>query len=50
MAKNTGNASRIGSIKGRTQTFNPNTGRFIDQKSNGEPFKGVAQETDKRRK
>lgn len=44
----------------RTQVQNPvngnytkrdtDTGRFIDQKKGGEPFKGVAQEKDNRRK
>ena len=60
MATNTGNGHRIGSVKDGTQTHNPkndtyvkrdtDTGRFIDVKSDGTPFKGVAQETDKRRK
>lgn len=60
MAKNTGNDSRVGSVKDRTQTHNPKTdshvkrdtetGQFIDQKSDDKPFKGVAKETDKRRK
>jgi len=60
MAKNTGNNHRNGSVKDRTQVKNPktdnwvkrdtDTGQFIDQKSDGKPFKGVAQETDKRRK
>ena len=59
MAKNTGDGSRIGSVKDRTQVLNPktgnyvkrdtDTGRFIDQKTDGEPFKGVAQEPDGRR-
>lgn len=58
MAKNTGNGSRVGSVKNRTQTQAPNgnyvkrdtgTGRFIDQKSGGSPFKGVAKEKDGRR-
>lgn len=59
MAKNTGDGSRIGSVKDRTQTQAPNgnfvkrdtgTGRFMDQKSGGSPFKGVAKEKDGRRK
>lgn len=60
MATNTGDGHRIGSVKDRTQVHNPqndtfvkrdtNTGRFIDVKSDGTPFKGVAHETDKRRK
>ncbi len=59
MAKNTGEGSRIGSVKDRTQFLNPqtnnyvkrdtDTGRFMDQKSGGEPFKGVAKEPDGRR-
>lgn len=60
MAKNTGNGYRQGSVKDRTQVQNPvngnytkrdtETGRFIDQKQDGKPFKGVAQEVDGRRK
>ncbi|MGZ4979314.1 MAG: hypothetical protein ACXV8O_19415 [Methylobacter sp.] len=60
MAKNTGNGSRIGSVNNRTQVFNTktetyvkrnaDTGQFMDQKSNGTPFKGVAKEPDGRRK
>lgn len=60
MAKNTGEGFRQGSVKDRTQTQNPqngnwtkrdtDTGKFIDQKSGGEPFKGVAKEPDGRRK
>ncbi len=58
MAKNTGNNSRKGSVKNRTQTKAPSgnwvkrdldTGRFMDQKKGGEPFKGVAKEKDGRR-
>jgi hypothetical protein len=58
MAKNTGEGHRIGSVNNRTQTQAPNgnyvkrdtdTGRFIDQKRDGQPFKGVAQEKDGRR-
>ena len=59
MAKNTGNNHRIGSVSDRTQVQNPvngnytkrdtNTGQFIQQKQGGEPFKGVAKETDGRR-
>lgn len=59
MAENTGNNHRIGSVINRTQVQNPltgnyvkrdtTTGRFMDQKTDGKPFKGVAQETDKRR-
>lgn len=59
MAKNTGDGNRIGSVKDRTQVLNPktdsyvkrdaDTGRFMDQKSDGKPFKGVAKEPDGRR-
>lgn len=58
MAKNTGKGFRIGSVVNRTQTTAPNgnwvkrdteTGRFVDQKRGGEPFKGVAKEEDDRR-
>lgn len=59
MAKNTGNNHRLGSVKNRTQTFNPktqthvkrdaSTGRFMDVKNDGTPFKGVAKEKDGRR-
>ncbi len=58
MAKNTGNNSRRGSVRNRTQTQAPNgnwvkrdrqTGRFMDQKKDGKPFKGVALEKDGRR-
>lgn len=59
MAKNTGNGSRVGSVKDRTQVLNPKTGNFVkrdtetgqfmDQKADGKPFKGVAKEVDKRR-
>ncbi len=59
MAKNTGNDHRVGSVKDRTQVQNPvngnwtkrdtETGKFMDQKVDGKPFKGVAKETDDRR-
>lgn len=58
MAKNTGDGFRLGSVNNRTQTQAPNgnwvkrdteTGRFMDQKSGGERFKGVAREVDDRR-
>ena len=58
MAKNTGKGHRKGSVNDRTQTQTPSgnwvkrdttTGRFIDQKQGGEPFKGVAKEKDGRR-
>ena len=65
MARNTGSGSRKGAIKGRTQTNNPKTkqwverdeekgsskkGQFKNVKEDGEPFKGVAKEPDKRRR
>lgn len=59
MAKNTGGGFRRGSVDSRTQSKNPlngnfvkrdtNSGRFMDQKQGGTPFKGVAQEKDGRR-
>lgn len=59
MAGNTGDNHRDGSVKNRTQVQNPKngnftkrdteTGRFIDQKTTGGPFKGVAKEKDGRR-
>ena len=56
MAKNapTGDNRRIGQVKGRSPTFNPvtkqwvkrnaKTGKFMDVKSDGTPFKGVRKE------
>jgi hypothetical protein len=53
MARNTGRGSRIGAVRRRSQTFNPLTriwtkrgtsGRFMDGKSGGGPFKGVRKE------
>mgnify|MGYP004565727675 FL=1 len=56
MAKNapTGDNRRIGAVKNRTQTYNTktsqwvkrdsNTGRFMDVKQDGNPFKGVTKE------
>lgn len=56
MAKNKpiGDNARIGAVRQRSQTFNPQTqtwvkrdagtGRFMDQKADGEPFKGVRRE------
>ena len=59
MAKNTGEGYRKGAVKDRTQIQNPktgnwtkrdaNTGKFIDVKQDGEPFKCVAKEEDGRR-
>ncbi|MDR0477105.1 MAG: hypothetical protein LBH14_04110 [Desulfobulbaceae bacterium] len=60
MAKNTGEGYRKGAINDRTQMHNPKTdlyvkrdtetGRFMEQKSGGGPFKGIAKEKDNRRK
>ena len=65
MAKNTGKDYRKGSVDNRTQSENPKTGNFtkrdqdpysknegefMDVKVDGEKFKGVAKEPDKRRK
>lgn len=53
MAKNPppGDNHRVGAVKDRFQSYNPktdhwtkhdrDTGRFMDQKSNDKPFKGV---------
>jgi len=64
MAKNTGEDHRKGSVDERTQVENPKTdqyvkrnrdhdsdddGEFMDVKQDGEKFKGVAKEPDKRR-
>ena len=49
-----GDGHRHGAVRDRTQTFNPHTGRwvkrdtdtgrFLDQKADTEPFKGVRKE------
>ncbi|HEY0070114.1 MAG TPA: hypothetical protein VGE04_09130 [Chloroflexia bacterium] len=54
MAKNTGTGYRKGAVKDRSQVENPKThhytkrdattGRFISQKSDNEPYKGVRKE------
>lgn len=54
MAKNTGKGYRQGSVDNRSQAFNPSTqqwvkrdsdtGRFLDVKQDGNPFKGVRKE------
>lgn len=56
MAKNApyGDNARKGAVKGRSQTFNPKTstwvkrdtttGKFMDAKKDGTPFKGVRKE------
>ena len=50
----TGDGHRIGAVRERSQVYNPTidryvkrdtvTGRFMDVKSDGEPFKGVRKE------
>lgn len=59
MAKNNpvGDNARVGAVRGRSQTYNPKTetwtkrdietGRFLDQKADGDPFKGVRKEKGK---
>lgn len=59
MATNTRQNYRKGSVNNRTQTYNPlvkrwikrnaETGKFIDQKTDGSAYKGVAKEVDGRR-
>ncbi len=54
MAKNTGKGYRKGAVDNRSQTFNPvteqwvnrdsDTGRFLNVKQDGNPFKGVRKE------
>lgn len=53
MAKNTGRGHRIGAVRGRSQTTTKSghpvardakTGRFLNVKSDKQPFKGVRQE------
>jgi hypothetical protein len=52
VAKNTGKGYREGAIRDRSQVQTPvgwvkrdsETGRFLDVKSDGEPFKGVRKE------
>lgn len=52
MAKNTGKGYRWGAVSDRSQVETPvgwvkrdsETGRFLDVKSDGEPFKGVRKE------
>ena len=60
MATNTVKVFQHGSVHERTQSKNPksdnwtkrdtDTGRFMNQKKGGEPFKGIAKEVDYRRK
>jgi hypothetical protein len=53
MATNTGKGSRRGEVRDRSQVKTPSgnwvkrdngTGRFMDQKQDGKPFKGVRRE------
>jgi len=54
MAKNTSKGYRQGAVDNRSQAFNPSTqqwvkrdsgtGRFLDVKQDGKPFKGVRKE------
>ena len=54
MAKNTGKGYRRGAVDNRSQAFNPKTeqwvkrnaetGRVMDVKQDGDPFKGVRKE------
>ena len=53
MAKNTGNGSRRGAVKGRSQLKSANgtwikrnasSGRFMDAKASGGSFKGIRKE------
>ena len=54
MATSSGNGTRRGTVAGLSQVYNPatghyikrdtSTGRFIDVKSDGKPFKGVRRE------
>lgn len=60
MAKNTGKDYRVGSVDNRSQVRNPRTqqwvkrddetGRFVGQKGDGTPYKGVAKERDGRKR
>lgn len=58
MATNTGKDHRVGAVRDRSQTYNPktdsyvkrdsDTGKFIDQKADSKPFKGVTKEAPKK--
>lgn len=52
MGKNTGEGYRKGSVDDRTQVENTKTGNWVkrNREEDGEPFKGVAQEPDERRR
>ncbi|MEP7217972.1 MAG: hypothetical protein ABI876_03600 [Bacteroidota bacterium] len=55
MATNKGTGSRQGAVKDRSQVYNPSTGhyvkrdtttgKFVDVKSDGKPYKGVRKES-----
>lgn len=57
MATNSGDDHRNGAVRNRSQVYNPSnntwtkrdtdTGKFIDQKADDEPFKGVTKEKPK---
>jgi len=57
MARNTGNNTRVGSVKSRTQVHNATTGQYVKRNaetgqfmsSKATPYKGVATEADGRR-
>ena len=59
MAINPPKRGRLGAVRDRSQTQNPKsghwtkrdaeTGRFIDQKADGKPFKGVRREAGPRK-
>lgn len=53
MATNTGRGHRVGAVRQRSQSYNPQTrtwtkrgpgGQFMDGKSDSAPFKGVRKE------
>ncbi len=54
MARNTGKGSRQGAVQARTQVYNPATGnyvksdtatgKFLEVKQDGKPFKGITKE------
>ena len=58
MATNTHRNHRVGAVRGRSQVENPktstwtkrdaHTGRFLDGKADGTPFKGVRKEKSKK--
>lgn len=52
MGRNTGNGSRVGAVKGRTQSYNAKTGKYVKRdtetgrflSSKDTPYKGVTSE------